>query len=145
MFTWFQNPEIVGCEVSIHEGSLERARRFVAPFVGQLKSPPVHRHAGAGTKIAMDLHGFGRVAVLIAHEPTRFIGTDRNHREVWLAEFFTDSGKQARVVTGVAGKIESVVAGFDEETAPKPAIPGLAEPITPMLGGCNRDCEIWLS
>jgi len=139
----FQNSEIPGRDSHGRERRGQRLRWIAATLIGQLKGAPVHGEALASAKIAVDLHGLGRVAVLASHKPTRFIRTDWHEGEVGGAEAFADFGKQCGLVAGIAYEIEASVGRADIETAPQAAATSPAQPFAPMLSGRDRDVKVW--
>ena len=112
-------------------------------FVGELKRAPMHGDASAGADIAVDLHGLGRVAMLGAHEPTGFVGTDRHEGEIRLAETISDFGEKSGVVTGVTDKIEALFSCLEVKTAPQTAAAASSQSVAPMLGRRDGDGQVW--
>ena len=108
-----------------------------------MKRAPMHGHAFTRAEIAVDLHGFSRVAVLFAHEPARFVGADRDEGEVRRAEAGTNIGEQAWVATGVADEIEPGLAGMEVKAAPEAVAAPSTQPVAPMLRGGDGDREIF--
>ena len=87
-------------------------------LVGQVERAPVHRMHEACIEIEECLVGVCRIHVLPAHEPTRFVGTDWEHRDIDRAEATTEFFKTVEVAS-VAGKVIGGVIGFQEPGAPQ--------------------------
>jgi hypothetical protein len=85
-------------------GGGERAKGFVAAFVGQLPRAPMHADGLAGGDVAVDLDGFGGVAMLCGHEPAGLVGSDGNEGDVGRAEAAADVVEKRGIVAGVAGE-----------------------------------------
>ena len=64
----------------------------VQGLVGQGEGAPVDAQGLARTQVAEELHRLGRVGVLIAHEPARFVGTHRDQRQVQRREALAEEG-----------------------------------------------------
>jgi hypothetical protein len=107
-FARIDGAENVWREVGGGEGGGEGERRGVAFFVSEAEAAPVHSDAEASAEIAVDLDGFGGIAVLGAHEPAREVGADGEDCGVWGTEASGDFAEQGWVVAGVAGEVESV-------------------------------------
>src|SRR5689334_2350872 len=79
--SWLQHAESL-CGSSFGRHRLrKRERRCVDRLVGQLKGSVMMRERELGAAVAERLHGLGRIHVLVAHEPARLVGADRQDRE----------------------------------------------------------------
>jgi hypothetical protein len=97
---------------------LELPDRVVDALVGQLETAIVNTDAQARLEIEMRAHGLLRIHVLVAHEPARFVGADREQREVHdtvaLAQLL-----EMPPVAGVAGEVRLEAAVLNNEAAPQ--------------------------
>jgi hypothetical protein len=87
------------------------------------------------------LDGFGRVAVLGAHEPVGFVGADGEESGVGRAEVFADLVENAGVVSGVAAEVEAVACVGEVESGPEAGAAASGEPVAPVLGGGGGEGE----
>ena len=85
------------------QGCSQTDQRVLPALIGELKGAPVHGHALTGTEVAVDLHRFGRIAVLRGHEPARFVCADGNQCEIRGTQATLNLGEIVRVVTCIPG------------------------------------------
>ena len=71
---------------------------------------------GFGAAIDECLHRLGRIHVLIAHEPARLIGADRQQSELERAVTFACFAKRAAIaIAGIGNEIDFSSRRFDDE------------------------------
>ena len=96
---------------------LERLGRVVLLFVGEIEGTEVDGHAGLRLQRAMGLHRVVGIHVVVAHEPARLVGADRQGGEThapkrWLIS--PNSGPP-----GIAGKQQRAIRRVDDEAEPE--------------------------
>ena len=123
------------------EGGRKFTGRIFEAVVGEGESAPVHADAGVCAEVAVDLHGFGGVAVLFFHEPAGGVGADGNEGEGGGAEILTDVDEHLVVVGGVAGEEDGSVGRAEEEAGPEASVARTAEAVAPVAGGGGGDVQ----
>lgn len=123
------------------EGGGEFAGRVFEAVIGEGEGAPVHADAGAGAEVAVDLHGFGGVAVLFFHEPAGCVGADGNEGEGGGVEVLADVDEHLVVEGGVAGEEDGSVGRAEEEAGPEASVARAAEAVAPVAGGCGGDLQ----
>ncbi len=119
-------------------GALQRhrqpLRRLVDRFVGQAERAPVMADGLRRVHVLEDAHRLFRIDVLVAHEPARLVGADRNVREPHRPVLAVQRAKQFAVaVAGIGDVIELARTGLDDEGAPQGHAPVVEPPRRPVL------------
>ena len=76
-----EQAEALRLDAGIDARDLQRLLGRVDRLIGELERAVVMAERELGAAITESLHGFGRVHVLVAHEPARLVGADRQDRE----------------------------------------------------------------
>ena len=77
----------------------------------------MHADRASGSEIEVGLQRFGGIDVDGCHQPSRFVGADRQHRQVGRPEPLADVGPM-RARSRVAGEENPTRIGLDHEAAP---------------------------
>src|SRR5262245_58706671 len=133
-----QRCEARPCHALRAKGVAQIPYGLVDPFGRQLKCAEVHRHTVRGFEIQMSLNGLLGIHVNGPHEPARLIRTDRQKRQIDRAEPLSYIAEERRV-RGVAGEINSRVAGRDLESAPERTVLVERTARREVMGGSERD------
>ena len=101
------------------ERGLQGGERRVDRFIGQLKRAVVMRQCLLGATIGQRFHGVGRIHVLIAHEPARLIGADRQDRQPQRTVRLPDVAEMLAVaVAGIADDVDLARRRLQHKTCP---------------------------
>jgi len=90
----------------------------------------------------MNGNGFGRIAMLAAHEPPRFVGADWHESDIRGAQPLADVAEKGGVKASIADEVQGVLSKAQEKTAPEPPATCAAEPIAPVLRGREGDIAV---
>src|SRR6266550_9507344 len=98
----------------------QRDDRRLDRFIRQLKGAVVMRQRRLRAAIGQRFHGIRRVHVLVAHEPARLIGADRQDRQPqWAMRFGNTTEMLALAVTGIADDVEFARWRLEHKTCPQ--------------------------
>jgi len=103
-----QYDEGIACQAFVILGGFKSPRRLIERLVSKDKGTPMHSHGLLRTCINMHLHSLFGIHVVVLHEPSRLVGTDRDGGQIERSEYLGDTG-EAVEVAGDAGEVEALV------------------------------------
>src|SRR5580704_10846462 len=114
-----QGAEALGRNARSLQGFGKRGERRIDRFVGKLERAVMVRERLIGAAIDKGLHRLRRIHVLVAHEPARLIGADRQNGELERPVALAGAAKQpAGAVAGIADEIDFSEWRVDHERRP---------------------------
>ena len=119
------------------------ARRFIEQLVSMPKGTPVHGHGVTRIDLAHGAQGLFRIHMHYAHEPARFIGTDRQRGQINATEALADIG-QILGVTEIAAEKEPQARLLDNPGTPERlvGVPGRARAPVLDRNQCESDTHV---
>ncbi len=138
----FHRDEAVGRNSPVSECGFQRLHRRESRLIGELKTSPMHGQTQTRAQVEMDLNRVRGITVLGSHEPTWFIGADRDHRDVGRAKAIGNGFKNRRVVTRISGEVNPPLREPEKKATPEARASPAAEAVAPMLRRGERNLEL---
>src|SRR5580700_10482167 len=114
-----QGAEALGRNTGSLQAVGKRDERRIDRFVGELERAVMVRERQLGAAITIGLHRLRRIHVLVAHEPARLVGADRQDGELERSVMLAGAAKQpAGVVAGIADEVDFSDRRVDHERRP---------------------------